>query len=65
MSLDNYLDAHLYLGVIFQERGQYEKALERFRYRVAHKTDEDDYYAQQAMKGIRECLDALKIPIPQ
>ena len=65
VSLDNYLDAHLYLGVIFQERGQYEKALERFRYRVAHKTDEDDYYAQQAMKGIRECLDALKIPIPQ
>ncbi len=62
---DDYLNAHLYLGVIYQNRGEYEKALQEFRYRVANKKDEDDYYAVQAMKGIRECLDALNIPIPQ
>lgn len=65
VDLDDYLDAHLYLGVIYMNRREYQKALERFRYRVAHKTGEDDYYAAQAMKGIRECLEALEIKVPQ
>lgn len=60
----NYLDAHLYLGSIYEKKGEYEKALERFRYRVAHKTGEDDYYAKEAMKGIRQCMQALNIQIP-
>lgn len=64
VALGNLLDSHLYLGVILKERGEYQKALEEFRYRVAHKTGDDDYYAVQAMKGIRECLDALHIQIP-
>ena len=41
-----------------------KKALEQFRYRVAHKKGENDYYANEAMIGIRQCLAALKIPIP-
>jgi tetratricopeptide (TPR) repeat protein len=57
---DNYLDAYLYLGAILKDEGKYEEALEIFRYRVANKKGEDDYYAYQAMKGIQECLDALK-----
>ncbi len=65
VSWGDYLDAHLYLGVIYQSNGEYQKALQEFRYRVAHKQGEDDYYALQAMKGIRECLAALKIPDPQ
>ena len=64
VQLDDYLDAHLYLGVIYQKRNEYEKALAQFRYRVAKKSGKDDYYAVQAMKGIRECLKALDIPIP-
>ena len=60
----NFLNAHLYLGVLYKNRGDYEKALEKFRYRVANKQGDDDYYAVQAMKGIRECLAALNIPIP-
>ncbi len=64
VALDDYLDAHLYLGVIYQKRNDFEKALAQFRYRVAKKTGKDDYYAVQAMKGIRECLAALNIPIP-
>lgn len=64
IEVGDYLDAHLYLGSIYMKRGEYEKALERFRYRVAHKKGEDDYYAREAMKGIRQCLEALNIPIP-
>lgn len=64
VELDDYLDAHLYLGVIYQKREEYQKALAQFRYRVAKKSGKDDYYAIQAMKGIRECLKALDIPIP-
>lgn len=65
IQISDFLEAHLYLGVIYKDRGEYEKALERFRYRVAHKQGDNDYYALQAMKGIRECLEALNIPIPQ
>jgi len=64
IELNNYLDAYLYLGAINMENANYTKALEYFRYRVAHKTGEDDYYAVEAMKGIRECLEKLKISIP-
>jgi len=60
----DYLDAHLYLGSIYLNSGEYEKALEQFRYRVAHKAGEDDYYAKEAMKGIRQCMQALSIQIP-
>ncbi len=58
----NYLDAYLYLGAILKEEGRYQEALEKFRYRVAHKQGEDDFYAYQAMKGIQECLEALGQP---
>ncbi len=56
---DNYLDAYLYLGVILEEEGKYQEALEKFRYRVSQKQGEDDFFAYQAMKGIQECLEAL------
>lgn len=64
VKLGDYLEAHLYLGAIYKERGEYEKALAQFRYRVARKQGDDDYYAVQAMKGIRECLEALNIKVP-
>jgi tetratricopeptide (TPR) repeat protein len=59
IALDDYLNAYLYLGAILKEEGHYEEALEKFRYRVAHKQGENDYYAIQAMKGIQACLEAL------
>jgi len=59
IALDDNLDAYLYLGAILKEEGRYEEALEKFRYRVAHKQGEADYYAIQAMKGIQTCLDSL------
>ncbi|MBN2365300.1 MAG: hypothetical protein EH225_04765 [Calditrichaeota bacterium] len=59
IEIDNYPDAYLYLGVILMEKGKYQEALEKFRYRVSRKKGEDDFYAYQAMKGIQQCLDAL------
>lgn len=59
IALEDYLDAYLYLGAILKEEGRYEEALEKFRYRVAHKQGEDDLYAYEAMKGIQVCLEAL------
>jgi tetratricopeptide (TPR) repeat protein len=61
----NYLDAHLYLGSVYLKKGEYKKALERFRYRVENKKGEDDIYAKEAMRGIRHCLAALNIPLPE
>lgn len=56
---DDYLDSHLYLGAIYRDKGDYEAALKEFRYRVAHRQGQNDEYADQAMKGIRECLEVL------
>lgn len=61
----NYLDAHLYLGSVYLKKEEYKKALEQFRYRVANKKGEDDQYAVEAMRGIRQCLAALNIPLPE
>ena len=57
--LEDYLDSHLYLGAIYKKEGNYQAALQEFRYRVAHKKGDDDVYAFQAMRGIRECLETL------
>ncbi|RMG62858.1 MAG: tetratricopeptide repeat protein [Calditrichaeota bacterium] len=65
IALDDYLDAHLYLGEIYRRRGDCRRALAEYRYRVRHKTGEDDYYALQAMKGIRMCLEALAAQAPK
>jgi len=62
---DNYLDAYLYLGAILKDQGKYQEALEKFRYRVANKQGEDDFYAYQAMKGIQQCLEALENKSPK
>jgi len=59
---DDYLDSHLYLGAIYKLKGEYRKALQEFRYRVAHKRGDNDEYAYQAMKGIRDCLKLLGEP---
>lgn len=64
VTYDDYMNAHLYLGALYKDQGKYEKALREFRYRVAHKQGEDDFYAYQAMKGIQECLNALGREIP-
>lgn len=51
-----YEDAYVYLGKIYKESGQFEKALEHFRKRVKLKKGDDDEVAREAMKGIRQTL---------
>ncbi len=57
--IDDFLNAHLYLGAIYKDSGDCRKALQEFRYRVAHKKGNDDYFAIQAMKGIQDCLKVM------
>ncbi|GAB4381576.1 MAG: hypothetical protein Kow0042_32090 [Calditrichia bacterium] len=64
IEIADYLDSYLYLGAIYKNEGDYQKALDAFRYRVEHKQGENDAYAYQAMKGIRECLEAMNDSIP-
>ncbi len=65
IAIDDFLDAHLYLGQIYREEGNCEAALKEFRYRVKHKRGPEDAYALEAMKGIRDCLKKLGQPIPE
>ncbi len=65
IAIDDFLDAHLYLGQIYREEGNCEAALKEFRYRVKHKRGPEDAYALEAMKGIRDCLEKLGQPIPK
>ncbi|MFZ0390454.1 MAG: tetratricopeptide repeat protein [Calditrichia bacterium] len=59
VALNDYSDAHVYLGRIYQLQGDCNAALREYRYRVARRQGPDDKFALEAMKGIRECLAAM------
>ena len=45
----NDIDSHLYLGYIYESRGDKDKAIEEYRIRIRHKKGFDDEYAKEAM----------------
>ena len=45
----NDIDSHLYLGYIYESRGEKDKAIEEYRIRIRHKKGFDDEYAKEAM----------------
>ncbi len=53
IKISEELDAYLYLGAIYRQRGQLETALEYFRERIRRKTGPDDHYAKEAMRQVR------------
>jgi tetratricopeptide (TPR) repeat protein len=53
----DHLDSYLYMGAIYRLQEDLEKALFYYRERVKRKTGDDDYYAREAMKGIRLILE--------
>ena len=53
---DNNPDAYLYAGITYQRMGKKALALDYYRKRVRLKSGEDDFYAKEAMKGIRAIL---------
>ena len=48
----NYVDAHLYLGHIYEEKGLRDKAIEEYRLRIRYKRGLDDPYADEARKRL-------------
>ncbi|PID29166.1 MAG: hypothetical protein CR982_03600 [Candidatus Cloacimonadota bacterium] len=59
IALGDSLDSHLYLGKIYYEKGDFEKAIFHYRERMRHSYG-NQYYRRQAAKGIRKCLEQLK-----
>jgi tetratricopeptide (TPR) repeat protein len=53
IDLRDDVDAYLYLGAIFKQRGQLKQALEYFRERIRRKTGPEDHYAREAMRQVR------------
>ena len=60
IAMDKNLDSYLYAAMIYRELGNKEQALKYFRERVKRMTGEDDYYAREAMQGIRTVLEEMK-----
>jgi tetratricopeptide (TPR) repeat protein len=57
IDIDDNPDAYLYLGYIYRELGDKEKALRYFRDRVRRRSGDDDVYAKEAMRAIRKLLN--------
>jgi len=55
--MDNNLDAYLYAGIAYEMLGDMDLALKYYQDRVRNKTSNDDYYAKEAMRGIRKILE--------
>ena len=53
IDLKDQVDAYLYLGAIYKQRGQLKTALEYFRERIRRKTGPEDHYAKEAMRQVR------------
>ncbi|MBN1543581.1 tetratricopeptide repeat protein [candidate division KSB1 bacterium] len=48
----DYADAHLYLGTIFEIRGDIDRAISEYRLRIRAKRGFDDVYADRAMERL-------------
>lgn len=60
VSLNSNADACLYLGVIHHKLGHLQEALKYYRQRVRQKSGDDDPFAREAMKGIRNVLAEME-----
>lgn len=56
IAIKDFPDAYLYLGAIEQLAEHYDAALAMYRERIKRKSGDNDYYAKQAMRGIRNIL---------
>lgn len=54
----DHLDSHLYLGHIYHSKGQLDKAIEEYRYRIKYKRGKNDAYADEARKRLYNLTDA-------
>lgn len=54
----DHLDSHLYLGHIYNQQGEKEKAIAEYRYRIKYKRGFDDPYAEEARKQLYNLTNA-------
>jgi tetratricopeptide (TPR) repeat protein len=59
IALDDYKDAYLYLGMIYKNKNDFDRALYYFRERIKRKSGDEDTYAREAMLGVRIILDKI------
>ncbi|MBN1969428.1 MAG: hypothetical protein JXR48_13020 [Candidatus Delongbacteria bacterium] len=59
IELGDSLESNIYLGKIYYENGDYNKALYYFRQRVAH-SEGTGFFRKEAAKGIRQCLAKIE-----
>ncbi len=57
IKMDNNLDAYLYAGITYEMLGDLDLALKYYQDRVRNNINNDDYYAKEAMRGIRNILE--------
>jgi tetratricopeptide (TPR) repeat protein len=53
VEMGNQPDAHLYLGGLYEIKGNNEKAIHHYRERIKLKQGDDDKYAREAMKRLQ------------
>jgi len=52
IAIDNHLNAHLFLAMLYETQGKTEKAIEHFRFRIRNRKGLDDEFAEEARKHL-------------
>jgi tetratricopeptide (TPR) repeat protein len=56
IALGNHLDSHLYLGVIYAQQDEKDKAIHHLRVRIRYRSGSDDTYAEEARKLLYDLI---------
>jgi tetratricopeptide (TPR) repeat protein len=59
--VNDHLDSHLYLAMIYSKRGEEDKAVEELRYRLKHRRGRNDPYAEEARKMLFRIMSSREI----
>ena len=57
IQMNDHRESYLYLGAVYWMQGDLEKSLYYYRERIKRKINDDDYYALEAMRGVRLILE--------
>jgi tetratricopeptide (TPR) repeat protein len=60
IKIGDHRESYLYLGAVYFVKGDLEKALYYYRERIKRKMNDDDYYALEAMRGVRIILERMQ-----
>ena len=59
----NHPDSYFYLGVIYKEKQETDRAIQCFRERIRLKTGTNDTFAEEARKHLQQLLQKSEIPM--